>query len=116
MPQQSLLFGLDLDRDGVNDLRFWMGYFPARSQADLVFAPDANGVPWMYAQWLGAPATDPDLQEWDYGGYEGVTTVEIRRTRPDWNLWTDGVVPGPPGHPGTRRTGQRREPRRDGRR
>jgi probable phosphoglycerate mutase len=43
---------------------------------------------------------DPDLHEWDYGGYEGVTTVDIHRTRPDWFLWTDGVVPGPAGHPG----------------
>ena len=43
---------------------------------------------------------DPDLREWDYGGYEGVTTREIHRTRPDWDLWTDGVVPGPEGHPG----------------
>ncbi|GAA2728357.1 histidine phosphatase family protein [Streptomyces nogalater] len=44
--------------------------------------------------------TDPDLHEWDYGGYEGVTTVEIHRTRPAWDLWTDGVPPGPEGHPG----------------
>ncbi|MFI5550277.1 histidine phosphatase family protein [Streptomyces sp. NPDC051738] len=43
---------------------------------------------------------DPDLHEWDYGGYEGVTTVDIHRTRPDWYLWTDGVPPGPDGHPG----------------
>ncbi|MFF4833599.1 histidine phosphatase family protein [Streptomyces sp. NPDC001315] len=43
---------------------------------------------------------DPDLHEWDYGGYEGITTVEIHRTRPDWYLWTDGVPPGPEGHPG----------------
>ncbi|MET7736036.1 histidine phosphatase family protein [Streptomyces sp. NPDC005402] len=44
--------------------------------------------------------TDPDLHEWDYGAYEGVTTVDIYRTRPDWDLWTDGVPPGPDGHPG----------------
>ncbi|HEU4426041.1 MAG TPA: histidine phosphatase family protein [Pilimelia sp.] len=43
---------------------------------------------------------DLDLREWDYGGYEGSTTAEIHRTRPDWNLWTDGVIPGPDGHPG----------------
>lgn len=43
---------------------------------------------------------DPGLREWDYGGYEGVTTRDIRRERPDWDLWTDGVVPGPEGHPG----------------
>ncbi|MBQ0825445.1 histidine phosphatase family protein [Streptomyces tagetis] len=43
---------------------------------------------------------DADLHEWDYGGYEGITTVEIHRSRPDWFLFTDGVVPGPPEHPG----------------
>jgi len=43
---------------------------------------------------------DVDLREWDYGGYEGITTVEIQRTRPNWFLFTDGVAPGPPDHPG----------------
>ncbi|MGW0820363.1 histidine phosphatase family protein [Streptomyces sp. NPDC002845] len=43
---------------------------------------------------------DPDLREWDYGGYEGITTAEIHRSRPDWFLFTDGVTPGPPEHPG----------------
>ncbi|MFC5720111.1 histidine phosphatase family protein [Streptomyces gamaensis] len=43
---------------------------------------------------------EPDLHEWDYGGYEGVTTEEIQRERPGWSLWDDGVVPGPAGHPG----------------
>jgi broad specificity phosphatase PhoE len=44
--------------------------------------------------------TEPGLHEWDYGGYEGITTDEIHRTSPGWSLWTDGVPPGPPGHPG----------------
>ncbi|BCM70763.1 putative mutase [Streptomyces sp. EAS-AB2608] len=54
------------------------------------------------AELAGIPGVvaDPDLHEWDYGGYEGVTTAEIHRTRPDWDLWTDGVPPGPEGHPG----------------
>jgi probable phosphoglycerate mutase len=43
---------------------------------------------------------DPDVREWDYGGYEGVTSREIHRTRPDWDLWADGVIAGPEGHPG----------------
>ncbi len=43
---------------------------------------------------------DPDLQEWDYGGYEGLTTDQIRQTRPGWFLWRDGVPAGDAAHPG----------------
>ncbi|CAB3802802.1 Acid phosphatase [Paraburkholderia caffeinitolerans] len=28
-----------------------------------------------------------DLHEWDYGIYEGRTTVDIRKTEPDWSVW-----------------------------
>ncbi|MFH9040400.1 histidine phosphatase family protein [Streptomyces sp. NPDC017966] len=37
---------------------------------------------------------EPDLREWDYGAYEGITTADIHRSRPGWDLWTDGVPPG----------------------
>ncbi len=46
------------------------------------------------------PRTDPDLWEWDYGGYEGITTAEIQKDRPGWSLWRDGVPPGDAAHPG----------------
>jgi broad specificity phosphatase PhoE len=36
---------------------------------------------------------DPDLAEWDYGDLEGETTPEIRKTYPDWTIWS-GPVPG----------------------
>ena len=37
---------------------------------------------------------DPDLLEWDYGAYEGLTTAAIQAERPGWSLWTDGVIGG----------------------
>jgi broad specificity phosphatase PhoE len=43
---------------------------------------------------------DADLWEWDYGGYEGRTTPEIRTERPGWYLWRNGVIPGDADHPG----------------
>lgn len=44
---------------------------------------------------LGRFQVDPLLREWDYGGYEGITTAEIsRRLGHNWELFTDGVVPG----------------------
>lgn len=36
----------------------------------------------------------PDLQEWDYGQYEGVTTKEIQQTAPGWQLFRDGAPGG----------------------
>jgi len=49
---------------------------------------------------LTGAVPDPDLTEWDYGGYEGLTAGQIRRLRPGWDLWRDGVVPGDADHPG----------------
>jgi broad specificity phosphatase PhoE len=43
---------------------------------------------------------DADLWEWDYGGYEGLTTPQIREQRPGWYLWRDDVIPGDAAHPG----------------
>ena len=37
---------------------------------------------------------EPDLVEWDYGDYEGQRSVDIRKQRPDWNLFRDGCPHG----------------------
>ncbi len=46
------------------------------------------------AGYLDAAQLDPDLREWHYGEYEGLTTAEIRERDPGWNLWADGVPNG----------------------
>jgi len=46
------------------------------------------------AGFAAAAESDTDLVEWDYGDYEGLTTSEIRRKRPDWDLFCDGCPNG----------------------
>ena len=43
----------------------------------------------------GATAqVQPELMEWDYGRYEGLTSRQIAEQNPGWSLWRDG---GPDG-------------------
>jgi len=50
----------------------------ARRTAELAGFPDAVVV--------------PELAEWDYGAYEGLTTPHIRETVPGWTVWTHGAA------------------------
>jgi probable phosphoglycerate mutase len=47
---------------------------------------------WLAGLGTSAQVRD-DLQEWDYGALEGLTTPEIRVEHPGWTIWT-GEVPG----------------------
>jgi len=40
-----------------------------------------------------SPEITPDLREWGYGAYEGLTTAEIQVQNPGWTIWT-GTPPG----------------------
>jgi broad specificity phosphatase PhoE len=39
-------------------------------------------------------AIEPELQEWDYGEYEGRRTADICQARPGWSLFHDGCPGG----------------------
>ena len=43
-----------------------------------------------------APAAEiePDLEEWNYGDYEGQRSADIRKSWPDWDVWRDGCPHG----------------------
>jgi probable phosphoglycerate mutase len=41
-----------------------------------------------------SPLIRPELAEWDYGDYEGLTTAQIRERAPGWDLWRDGCPGG----------------------
>lgn len=43
---------------------------------------------------FGHAQIDPDLQEWDYGEFEGMTTATIMVQHPGWELFRDGCPQG----------------------
>ncbi|MEU7551900.1 histidine phosphatase family protein [Streptomyces sp. NPDC044571] len=85
---------------GVEQALSLAPFFQDRRPARVLTSPLRRAVATAELAGLADGAVDPDLYEWDYGGYEGVTTAEIQCTRPGWSLWTDGVPPGDAEHPG----------------
>ena len=72
-----------------------LGPMLARRHLAAVFvSPLSRAV--RTAELAGLPDAkpDPDLLEWDYGGYEGMTEEQIRADRPGWDLSRDGVSSG----------------------
>jgi broad specificity phosphatase PhoE len=43
---------------------------------------------------INVPEVEADLAEWDYGDYEGRRSADIRKERPDWNVFRDGCPRG----------------------
>jgi len=66
----------------------------------VLTSPASRAVRTAELAGLAGARQDPDLQEWDYGGYEGRTTTQIRAEQPGWYLWRDGIIPGDAAHPG----------------
>lgn len=91
---------LPLTPRGEEQARALRGALDGRTFARTLVSPAERARRTAELAGLRTDEIDPDLWEWDYGGYEGVSTRAIREERPGWFLWDDGVVPGDADHPG----------------
>ncbi|MGG7573929.1 histidine phosphatase family protein [Streptomyces sp. BP-8] len=91
---------LPLTAHGEEQARALRPLLSGRKIAQVYASPMVRALRTAELAGLAPPQIDPDLREWDYGGYEGITTAEIHRERPGWYLFSDGVAPGPDEHPG----------------
>ncbi len=84
-----------LTERGREEARALAGELRRRRFALVLPSPLARAEETCRLAGLGAVAARrADLREWDYGAYEGRTTIEIRKERPGWTLWRDGVQAG----------------------
>ena len=60
----------------------------------VVSSPRKRAIVTAELAGLTVHEVSPLLAEWDYGNYEGLTTVEIRTDTPGWLLWTYGCPGG----------------------
>lgn len=84
-----------LEPEGVAEAEAVGGLLAGRAFALVLTSPLQRAAETCRLAGFGDRAEDcPDLLEWDYGEYEGCTSEEIRRQRPGWTLWTEGVPGG----------------------
>ena len=84
-----------LSHEGLGQAEALAAALTGRRFERVLTSPLARAVETCRRAGLGNDAIrTPDLLEWDYGGYEGRTTAEIRAEVPGWSLWRDGVPNG----------------------
>ena len=89
------LTDIPLNADGEAQARHAARLLAARPFALVLVSPLQRATRTAELAGLGPLVIDDRLVEWDYGGYEGRTTAEIRQVEgPDWTIWTAHVPPG----------------------
>ena len=93
--QHTGLTDLPLTADGEGNARRLGERLKGMAFAKVFTSPLQRAARTCQLSGLAAHAeTDPDLVEWNYGKYEGLTSGEIHRERPDWDLFRDGCPGG----------------------
>lgn len=85
---------LDLTVEGERQATQLGDRLAGRAFAAVLCSPLKRAVHTAELAGLNVTATDDDLLEWNYGAYEGRTTIEIRQERPGWSVWQDDCPGG----------------------
>ncbi len=85
---------LDLTEAGVEAARSVADKLRGTSFARVLSSPLLRARRTAELAGAGSPALVEDLREWDYGADEGLTTAQIRESRPGWTVWRDGPQGG----------------------
>lgn len=78
---------LDIGRDQARRAAEALGDLQLRDPV-VISSPRRRALQTAELAGLSVAEVSPDLAEWDYGDYEGLTTPQIRETVPGWTVWT----------------------------
>ena len=93
--QHTGLSDIPLTENGRRVAAQWRPILSPRSFDLVLTSPLQRARQTCELAGLGSQAqTDRDLLEWNYGNYEGLTSRQIRDTRPDWIVFRDGCPGG----------------------
>jgi len=87
---------VELTENGRTQAKLSRGVLSGLNLADplVISSPRHRALVTAELAGLTVDEISPLLAEWDYGEYEGVTTVQIRKSVPDWLVWTHGCPGG----------------------
>jgi len=86
---------IPLTEKGRQVARRWQPFAAERTFALVLTSPLGRARETCVLAGLGERAEiDPDLREWDYGAYEGLTPQQIRAQQPGWMIFRDGCPSG----------------------
>jgi broad specificity phosphatase PhoE len=93
--QHTGLTDLPLTPDGERNARRLGERMKGMTFAKVFSSPLQRALQTCELSGFGAGVEiDPDLVEWNYGEYEGLTSTQILEKRPDWDLFRDGCPGG----------------------
>jgi len=89
------LSDIPLTENGRDVARRWQPYAASRTFDLVLTSPLRRARETCELAGLRERAEiDPDLMEWNYGAYEGLTPQEIRAQQPSWMIFRDGCPGG----------------------
>ena len=87
---------LDLTERGAEQAKAMSRLLTGREFAAVWSSPRRRALHTAELAGLEVDAVKPELAEWAYGEYEGLTSERIQHDDPTWTLWTEGGM-GPEG-------------------
>lgn len=92
--QHTSITDLDLTEDGVREAEFLRDKLNPADFGLVLTSPRLRARRTAELAGFDNAEVDDDLQEWQYGEYEGVTSAEIREKVPGWRIWTHEIPGG----------------------